>query len=72
MEQSFSCYEKTIRHQFDLICKLAIRGEMVEYIRHMNFQQKYELMLSELSEKELSKLFIMDEYNVEHYYFQVL
>jgi hypothetical protein len=72
MEQSFSCYEKTIRHQFDLICKLAIKGEMVEYIRHMNFRQKYELMLSELSEKELSKLFIMDEYNVEHYYFQVL
>lgn len=72
MEQSSSRYEQTIRHQFDRICKLALKGEKVDYIRHMDYRQKHEIMLSELPEKELNKFFVMDEYNVENHYFQVL
>lgn len=72
MEKSSSCYEQTIRHQFDRICKLALKGELVDYIRHMDYRQKHEVMLSELPEKELNKLSIMDEYKVENHYFQVL
>lgn len=71
MEQS-SSYEQKIRHQFDRICKLALKGEMIDYIRHMDYRQKHEVMLSELPEKELNKLSVMDDYKVENYYFQVL
>lgn len=72
MEQSSSRYEQTIRHQFDRICKMALKGEKVDYIRHMDYRKKNEVMLSELPEMELNKLSIMDEYNVENHYFQVL
>ena len=72
MEQSSSRYEQTIRHQFDRICKMALKGEKVDYIRHMGYRQKNEVMLSELPEKELNQLSIMDEYKVENHYFQVL
>ena len=71
MEQ-FSSRKKTIQHQFDRICKLALKGEVADYYRHLEYLQKHERMLSELSKKELGKLFIMDEYDVENYCFQVL
>lgn len=72
MEQSSSYYEQTIRHQFDRICKLALKGEKIDYLRHIDYRRKHEVMLSELSEKEMNKLFVMDEYNLENHYFQVL
>lgn len=71
MEQSSSWKEKTVRHQFDRICKLALKGEVINYQKHMAYRQKHEVMLSELTEKELSKLFTMDEYNLETHWFQV-
>lgn len=66
MEQSSSYYEQTIRHQFDRICKLALKGEKIDYLRHIDYRRKHEVMLSELSEKEMNKLFVMDEYNLEN------
>jgi len=72
MEQSSSCKESTIRHQFDWICKLALKGEVANHHKHLAYRQKHEVTLSELSKKELSKLFTMDEYSVENYCFQVL
>ena len=35
MEQSSSYDEKTVRHQFDRKCKLALKGEVVDYERHL-------------------------------------
>lgn len=64
--------EMTIRHRFDRLCQMAIKGEAVNYYKHMDYRRKYEVTFSELSEKELSQFFIMDEYNVENYRFQVL
>lgn len=72
MEQSSSWDEWTVRHQFDRICKLALKGEVIDYQRHMAYRQRHEVLLSELPEKELSKLFTMDEYNLEPHRFQVL
>ncbi|MEG0155852.1 MAG: sigma factor-like helix-turn-helix DNA-binding protein [Lachnospiraceae bacterium] len=72
MEQSSSYDELTIRHQFDRICHLALEGEAVNYYRHMDYRRKHEVCLSELSEKELSRLFTMDQYEVENYQFRVL
>lgn len=50
MEQSSSYNEKTVRHQFDQKCKLALEGEVVDYDRHMDYRRKHEVLFSELSE----------------------
>ena len=34
------------------------------YYRHMDYRREHEAMFSELSEKELNQLFVMDEYGV--------
>lgn len=72
MEQPSFEDEMTIRHRFDRLCQMAIKGEAVNYYKHMDYRRKYEVTFSELSEKELSQFFTMDEYDVENYRFQVL
>lgn len=72
MGKSPSQFEETIRHQFDRICKLALKGEKIDYIRHMEYLRKNEITLSELSQKELNQLSMLDEYDLESYKFQVL
>lgn len=74
MEQSsfYDYDELTIRHQFDRICHLALEGEAVNYYKYMDYRRKHEVCLSELSEKELSRLFTMDQYKVENHQFRVL
>ena len=49
MEQSSFQDEQTVRHQFDSLCKLALKSEVINYEKHMAYRQKYEVMLSELS-----------------------
>lgn len=63
--------EMTIRHRFDRLCQMSLKGEAVNYYRHMDYRRKHEAAFSELSEKELSKLFVMDEYGVENSHFTV-
>lgn len=72
MGKSPSDQELTICNQFDYICKLALKGEAVDYNRHMAYRRKHEVLLSEMSEKDLGKLFTMDEYDIERQCFQVL
>lgn len=72
MGKSPSQFEETIRHQFDRICKLALKGEKIDYIRHMEYLHKNEVMISELSQGELNQLFVQDEYDLESFRFQVL
>ena len=66
MGQPSSKDEMTIRHQFDRLCQMALKGEAVNYYKHMDYRRKHEVTFSELSEKELSKLFTMDEYGTEY------
>ena len=72
MGKSPSQFEETIRHQFDRICKLSSKGEKIDYIRHMEYLHKNEVMISELSQEELNQLFVQDEYDLESFRFQVL
>lgn len=72
MRKSSSNDELTIRNQFDRICKLALKGETVDYHRHMAYRQKYEVLLSELPEWKLNQMFSMDEYEIENQRFKVL
>ena len=54
MEQSSSYDEKRVMHQFDRKCKLALKGEIVDYERHLAYLRKHETLFSELSELEKS------------------
>ena len=55
MEQSSSYDEKTVRHQFDRKCKLALKGEVVDYERHLAYLRKHEVLFSIINEYELEK-----------------
>lgn len=44
----------------------------MDYHRHMAYLQKHEIVLSELSQKDQSRLFTVDEYKAENRSFQVL
>ena len=70
MEQSSSYDEKTVRHQFDRKCKLALEGEVVDYDRHMDYRRKHEVLFSELSEGQLGNLARMGEYEETSYFFK--
>lgn len=70
MEQSSSYDEKRVMHQFDRKCKLALKGEIVDYERHLAYLRKHETLFSELSEQEMESLSIFDEYELEKSYFR--
>lgn len=72
MKQPSSLDEETVRHQFDRKCKLALKGELVDYIRHMDYLGKHEVIFSELTERELEGLSVIDEYDAEYFDFQAL
>lgn len=72
MKQPSSLDELTVRHQFDRKCKMALKSELVDYIRHMDYLNKHEVILSELTEREMGGLFITDDYDVESFHFQAL
>lgn len=72
MKQPSSLDEETVRHQFDRKCKLALKGELVDYTRHIDYLSKHEVILSELSERELESLSVIDEYDSEYFDFQAL
>lgn len=63
--------EMTIRHRFDRLCQMSLKGEAINYYRHMDYLRSHEVMLSELSEKELDQLFVTDEYEAENRHFNV-
>ena len=63
--------EMTIRHQFDRLCQMSLKGEAASYYRYIEYRRRHEAMFSELSEKELNRLFVMDQYGVENSHFTV-
>ena len=60
-----------VRNQFDYVCKRSLKAEKIDYLRHMNYRRKHEIMFSELSETELNKLTMVDEYSIDSRWFQV-
>ena len=67
-----SSYENSVGCRFDYFCKKVLKGERIDYERHLAYRRKHEVMLSELSEKTLSQLYTIDEYDMENDCFQVL
>ncbi|MCD8076626.1 MAG: hypothetical protein LUF27_16660 [Lachnospiraceae bacterium] len=64
--------EMTIRHQFDCLCQMALKGEAVNYYKHMAFLNDHEVMFSELSEAEQQQMTHFDTYDEENIHFPVL
>ena len=67
MGQSSSYDEQTIRHQFDRKCKLALKGEKIDYYRHLSYRREHEVLFCELPEADFGKISMTDEYDVENY-----
>jgi RNA polymerase sigma factor (sigma-70 family) len=67
MEQSSSYNKETIRHQFDRKCKMALKGEKIDYERHLSYRREHEILFCELPESEFWKMSMTDEYAVESY-----
>ena len=63
---------KTVRHQFDSLCKKVLREESRNYKKQLVRRAEKEINLSEMSETELSQLYVMDEYPSDSTFFDVL
>ena len=72
MDHTPSRDELTVMHQFDRLCQLALDGEAANYYRHMEYRRNHEVIYSEMTEKELDSIFVMDEYNLDSLRFRVL
>lgn len=71
MKHSCNSDAETIKHQFDCVCKMAMKNELIDYKRQRRRNTKHEIILSELSVSDTDKLFCVDEYSVENYIFHV-
>ena len=63
---------KTVRHQFDSLCRKVLREESRNYMKQFARRAEKEVNLSELSETELSQFYVMDEYPSDSTFFDVL
>ena len=72
MEQSSFEKQSRIRKQFDSFCKTLLKNEMIDYERARSYRLKHEVSFSELTQEELSRLNIVDDYIAESEVFRVL
>lgn len=63
--------KKTVRHQFDSYCRKVLREEARDYMRNLARQNAHEVTLSELSEEQMARLYVLDEYPSEQFHFEV-
>lgn len=63
--------KKTVRHQFDSFCRKVLREEARDYIRERIRLAEHEVSLSELSDEQMERLYVLDEYPSEQHNFDV-
>ena len=63
--------KKTVRHQFDSFCRKVPREEARDYIRELMRRAAHEVPLSGLSEEQMERLCVPDEYLSEAIHFDV-
>ena len=61
MELTLSKRE-AVQCQFDAFCKKVIRNEARNYMKHIAWQSKHEVSLSELSGEQSNHIYILDQY----------
>ena len=64
--------KKTVRHQFDSLCRKVLRDESRNYKKQLARRAEKDANFSGLSEVELNQLYVMDEYPSDSTYFDVL
>lgn len=64
--------KKTVRHQFDSLCRKVLRDESRNYKKQLARRAEKKANFSGLSEVELNQLYVMDEYPSDSTYFDVL
>lgn len=65
-------HEEHKRHAFDSFCKKVIKNEARDFYDEEKRLRNRELSFSELTEQELDKLILMDEYPIDKFRFRVL
>jgi len=65
-------FEEHIQHQFDSYCKKTLKLTARDCYRRIKRRGEREIVLSELSEQDLAKLAVTDEYFKDAYSFSVL
>lgn len=63
---------KTVRHQFDSLCRKVLREESRSIDKQLARRAEKEISFSGLSEQELGRLYAMDDYPSDSTYFDVL
>ena len=63
---------KTIKHQFDSLCKKVLRDESRNIDKQLIRRAEKEICFSGLSEQELDQLYVMDDYPSDSICFDVL
>lgn len=63
--------KKTVRHQFDSFCRKVLREEARDYLRELARRAAHEVPFSELSEEQMERLYVLDEYPSEVIHFDV-
>ena len=61
----------TISARFDSYCRKVLRGECRNYWKQLSKLSEKESYFSELTEEQLNRLYILDQYPLEQYHFQV-
>ena len=63
--------KETVRHEFDRLCRMVLRGEAIDYDNHIAWRSTHETSLSWLSESQEGQLGVLDEYPCERFCFQM-
>lgn len=64
--------EKNVEHKFDSFCKKILKNEARDYFRNLKLKRKYEVSLSDLSQRSLERLSFIPEYNYSDTVFEVM
>lgn len=63
---------KTVRHQFDTICRKVLREESRNIEKIRGRRLKKEICFSGLPQQEVNNFYVEDEYFFDHTYFEVM
>jgi RNA polymerase sigma factor (sigma-70 family) len=65
-------HEEHIQHSFDSYCKKILKRTVLDWHRETRRRGEREVSFSELSERDLAKLSVTDNYFTDEYIFDVL
>lgn len=58
-------FKRKVQHQYDYICCRALQGEAKNYYNQIKKQREKEVLFGEMSDTEMNKLCVEDQYKVE-------